>query len=99
MVLYTSSSYSGYILTEEITQAKTNGELALMEAVISEGSRELYAMSKQGCGSKRRAALCLFFYTYALQRWNASGNNYLSEPQLSAILSCIEQTSKTCCNG
>jgi hypothetical protein len=98
-VLFASSSYSGSVLSEEVCHAVEIGESALMESAIKNAAAELYALERSSCGSIKSATLCLFLYTYALEAWCAQGDNYINETQLTAILACVEQTSKTCCNG
>lgn len=98
-VLFTSSSYTDSVLPDEVCHAIEIGESALMESAIKNAAAELYAMENSSCGSSKSATLCLFLYTYALEAWCADGDNYINEAQLTAILACVEQTSKTCCNG
>lgn len=97
--IYSISAFTQSVLPAEVCNAVSLGETAIMEAAIQNASEELYAIDKSTCKSRKRAALCLFFYTYALESYCSTGDNYLSEEQLMAILACIEQTSNTCCNG
>jgi hypothetical protein len=97
--LFSSASYTGSILSDEVCQAVSIGESALMEGAIKNAAAELYCMEDSSCGTQKAAVLCTFLYTYALEAWCAEGYNYISETQLIALLACVEQTSKTCCNG
>ena len=98
-VLFAPTSYSDSVLPDEVCHAVEIGESALADSAINNAAEELYALEKSSCGSNKTASLCLFLYTYALEGWCAGGDNYISEIQLTAILACVEQTSKTCCNG
>lgn len=97
--LYPISAYSQSVLPAEVCQAIEIGENSLMLASIKNASDELFALSKSSCGTKKTATLCLFLYTYALEGWCSTGDNYLSEKKLISILACIEKTSKTCCTN
>jgi len=97
--LYTIDSYTGAVGSEEICNAVSAGELAMMDSVIKKATRDLYALGKSDCSKPALPDLCLFFYTYALGTWCSVGPNYMSEPQLRALLACTERTTKICCNG
>ena len=97
--IYTPTSYTGSILDEEICSAISNAEGVLMDATLKNASNELFALERSTCTSKKTNTLCLFFYTYAVEAHCMTGNSYLSETQLTALLACIEQKSKTCCDG
>lgn len=97
--IYSSTAFTGSILTEEICSAISTAETNLMDASIEQASNELFALEKSSCAEKKLNTLCLFFYTYALEAHCTSGDTYLSESQLIALLTCVEQKSKTCCNG
>lgn len=97
--IYSSTAFTGSILPDEIKSAVVNAEAAIMDASLEQASAELFALERSSCNDKKTGALCLFFYTYALEAHSTSGDTYLSETQLTALLSCVEQKSKTCCNG
>ena len=97
--IYSSTAFTGSILPAEICSAIQNAETAMMDACIEQASNELFALERSSCDNKKTSTLCLFFYTYALEAHCTSGDTYLSEPQLTALLACVEQKSKTCCNG
>jgi len=96
--LYPPASYLS-ILPEELCSAIEQGERALAEAAIQLGAEEMYAIKKKPCTTVEQNIMCLFLYTYALESYCTTDYNYMSEAQLIAVLSCVEQTSKSCCNG
>ena len=95
--LYPATDLS--ILPAELCSAIEQGELAMMDAALQLGSENLYGIEKKPCSDKSQDIVCLFLYTYALETYCTSTSNYMSEEQLIATLACIEQTSKSCCNG
>lgn len=96
--LFPASTYLT-ILPDELCNAIEQGELAMSDAAIQLASEDLYGIQKKPCSGKGQDVMCLFLYTYALETYCTTGSNYLSEEQLIATLACVEQTSKSCCNG
>jgi len=96
--LYGPSTYTS-ILPDELCSAIEQGELAMADAAIQLGSEDLYGIQKKPCSGAAQDIMCLFLYTYALESYCLTTYNYLSEQQLIALLACVEQTSKSCCNG
>lgn len=97
--LVSNSSYSETILQDEVTQAIDRAKSAIVEGTLKGETAKLYAVKNSNCGKRGTAVLCTYLYAYALENWNSTGYNYITEKQLNAILSCVERTSKTCCNG
>lgn len=95
------ADFSGLITNEEICRTLSRSEQALAEGALNLGYNELYQLTINNCSpTNARALHCLHLYMYALKSYPTNGESdstFLTEVQLSAILTLIEQTSKTCC--
>lgn len=98
--VYETSSITGSILTPEICKAITGAKSLLVDLVLDDALKELYALRNSTCSKQSSTKLeCLYMYLYALDSWENEGTNYLTEKQLISLLSNVEQISKSCCNG
>lgn len=98
--VYETSSLTGSILTPEICKAITGAKSLLVDLVLDDALKDLYALRNSTCAKQSSTKLeCLYMYLYALDSWDNEGTNYLTEKQLISLLSNVEQISKSCCNG
>lgn len=98
--VYNTSTLTGTILTPEICKAVTGAKSLLTDLVLDNALKELYALRNSTCSKQSSTKLrCLYMYVYALDSWENEGTNYLTEKQLTSLLSNVEQISKSCCNG
>jgi len=98
--VYNASNLTGSILTPEICKAITGAKALLVDLVLNDALKELYALENSTCDKQSSTKLkCLYMYLYALDSWENEGTNYLTEKQLMSLLSNVEQISKSCCNG
>lgn len=95
---YSDTSQS--ISMTEVCKCLTGNKAAFVDAVMNEASIEYYKLHKSLCNASDINNLKrLYLAIYALESWSETEKNWLSEEQLMAILSNIEQISKSCCNG
>jgi hypothetical protein len=90
---------TGWSISEvEINQALANGSLVLADAVLDEGYQRVYNITSN-C-NEYKGLKCLYAYLYLLQNYKESSTiSTLPEGTIMAVLTHIEQISKSCCNG
>jgi hypothetical protein len=85
---------------EEVCKCLTGNKAGLVDAVLNEATIAYYKLEKSLCNpSSMHNLKRLYLALYALESWTDTESNWLTEQQLIAILTNIEQISKSCCNG
>lgn len=97
--LHEISEYSAMISSDEIASTLSKGRAALADAALNMGVNDLYKLYNNPCApTNQRNLFCLYLYLYALDTWDSAGPNYPTEMQVQAILTKVQQISKTCCS-
>ena len=95
------SEFTGFISNEEVCKALSGAQAVMADSALLLMQNKLYAMDKGTCTPNCEESLhCLYLYTYALSGFPTNGQSdysMLTEEKLSAILTLVEQTSKSCC--
>jgi len=92
------STYTGSILCEEVTKALSGAQIGVADGALTTAYADQFKIKRSSCLPVTKTQVkCLFIYTYALQSFDAEGDNFLTEQQLIALLTKVEQLSKSCC--
>ena len=87
------------ISTTEINSAYQRGIMTIGDLVLNENLKERYSILKSVCGEGDDLTKdCLFLYLYAINSWCEECYNFITEEQLIAIVSKIEELQKVCCD-
>lgn len=87
------------ISTTEINSAYQRGIMTIGDLVLNENLKERYSILKSACGEGDDLTKdCLFLYLYAINSWCEECYNFITEEQLIAIVSKIEELQKVCCD-
>ena len=73
----------------------------MASAALNKAYNNLYKLTHNKCSpSDQLKVYCLFLYVYALSSFPTNGESeysFLTEDQLAALLTNVEQISKSCC--
>lgn len=92
------SAFTGSIQCEEITKAMSGANAGVADGALNAAYMEQFKIRNSNCLPTDLVQVrCLYLYLYALQSFDSTGDNFINEQQLMALLSKVEQLSKSCC--
>ena len=96
--LYNISEFTPFVSEDEVCKALSGGKAGLTDGVLNMMYNNLYQLNKNLCNPSNAAGVyCLYLYLYALDSFDFEGENFINEDQLMALLTNVEQISKSCC--
>lgn len=89
------SSWS--VSQNEITSALANASILFADTIIEEAFQDVYSI-KSNC-KETKSLKCLYLYLFLLNNYKSGTTSLIDEDTMIAVLTNVEQISKTCCNG
>lgn len=96
--LYEITEFTSFVSEDEVCKALSGGKAGLADGALNMMYNQLYQIRNNNCHpSNQKGLYCLYLYLYALDSFDFADDNFINEEQLMAILTNVEQISKSCC--